>query len=118
MMAPVHEVQAGSHLVEGRMREGVGDMKVQLIQQAYRVAGPADRHRGDGKQVLEDQVPADEPRHAFTEGDIRIGIGAAGHRDHRGKFRVAKPRERTTDAGDDEREGQRRTGVLGGSYAC
>ena len=92
-------------------------MYVQLLQQAHRVAGPSHRDCCDRKEVLEDQVPADEPGDTLPEGGVRVGVRAAGHRDHRGEFRVAKASKQATDAGEYERQRERGTCVLGGGHA-
>src|SRR6202034_1652081 len=90
---------------------------VQLIEQAYRVARPSDRHRRDGEQVLEHQVPADEPGDPFAEGGVRVGVRAPRRRYHRGELSVAQACEGAADARDDEGERQGGTGVIGGGGA-
>ena len=112
--AGAHQVQRVRALIEWRVRKRGRDVDVHLLQEADRVARPADRDGGDRKQVLQDQVPADEPGDALAERRVRVGVGAAGDRDHRGEFRVAQSGERAAEAGDDERQRQRRSGVLGG----
>ncbi len=53
----------------------------------------------------------------FAERRVGIGVGAAGDRDHRGELGVAEARERAAEAGDQERDDQRRAGVVGGGRA-
>src|SRR6266446_10241796 len=55
------QVQRVRALIERCVRERGGDVKVQLIEQAHHITGPADRHGRHRKQVFEDQIPADEP---------------------------------------------------------
>ena len=83
-------------------------------EDALEVAAPADRdgHRPDG--VLEDQVPADHPGEDLAERRVRVGIGAAGDRDHRRELRVAERGEAAGEAGDDVGEHDGRAGLVGG----
>ena len=104
-------------LIDWRVRQRGGHVDVQLLEQADGVTRPADRHGRDRKQVLEHQVPADEPGDALAERGIGVGVGAAGHRDHRGELRVAQAGERAADSRDNERQRQGRAGVVGGRDA-
>jgi hypothetical protein len=61
----------------------VRQVETQLFDQADHVSRPADGDRTRREQVFEDQVPADEPGDAFAERCVRVGIRAAGDRDHR-----------------------------------
>ena len=49
---------------------------------------------------------------------VRVGVGAAGLRDHRGQLGVAQRREPADDAEQDEREDQRRTGAVADDLAA
>ena len=53
----------------------------------------------------------------FAERRVRVRVGAAGDRDHRGELGVAQAGEDAADAGDDERQDDRGAGVLGGGEA-
>ena len=45
--------------------------------------------------VFQDQVPPDDPGEDFAQGRVRVGIGAAGDRNHGGQLGVAQaPRSR------------------------
>ena len=48
-------------LVEGRVGEGGGQMDVELLEQAQDITRPSGRDRRNCKQILENEVPADEP---------------------------------------------------------
>ena len=50
-------------------------------------------------QVLEDEVPTDDPRDELAHRGVRVGVGAASDGDHRGHLRVAKAREGRRDGG-------------------
>ena len=62
------------------------------------VAAPADRDRHRPDRVLEDQVPADHPGEDLAERRVRVGVGAAGDRNHRGELRVAERGEAAGEA--------------------
>ena len=68
------------------------------------VARPADGDGRGGEQVLEQQVPADEPGQEGPEGRVGVGVGRAGGRDHRGQLRVAERGQPGGDPGEDERD--------------
>ena len=63
---------------------------VEDVQQFNEVIRPARRNRAGAHGVLEGQIPANDPREDFAERRVRIGIGAACERNHRGKLRVAE----------------------------
>ena len=56
------------------------------------VAAPGDRDRDVADRVLEDQIPADDPRDELAERRVRVRVGAAGLRNHRGELGVAERR--------------------------
>ncbi|KAG1393892.1 hypothetical protein G6F59_014274 [Rhizopus arrhizus] len=60
---------------------------------------------------------ADEPGRELAEGGIGIGVGAAGHRHHRGELGVGQCAEGAADGGQHERQHDRRAGVVGGGLA-
>ena len=82
-------------------------------QHAVGVLAPRDRHGRGANGVFEHQVPADHPRHQLPHRRVGIGVGAAGDRDHRGKFGVAQSGECATHGGEQERERDRWSGPLG-----
>ena len=57
------------------------------------------------------QAPADDPGEKFAERRIGVGIGAARDRNLARDLGVAERGERADDAGDDERDRQRRAGA-------
>ena len=75
------------------------------------VAGEAGRQRRRADRELQGEVPADDPRDQLAEGRVAERVGAAGHRHRRGELRVAERRERAGEAGDRERDRDRRAGV-------
>ena len=112
-----HDLEVARPLGERRVRQCVRQVHAELLDEAHDVAGPADRDRGRGEQVLEDQVPADEPGDEFAERGVRIRVSAARHGDHRGELRVAESGERAAEAGDQERHDERGSGVVRRSRA-
>ena len=80
-------------------------------QQRREVVAPRDRDGDVADRVLENQVPADDPRHQLAERRVGVGVGAAGLRNHRRQLRVAERRQRAGAAEQDEREDQRRSGA-------
>ena len=63
-------------------------------KESVEVAGNADRDDGDDCDVLQQEVPADEPSDDLAKGNIAIGIGGSGAGDHAGEFRIGKCRGR------------------------
>ena len=82
-----------------------------VAQQRVQVAAPAHGHDRDREAVLEDQVPADDPGHELAERGVGVRVGAAGDRDHRRQLGVGEGREHAGDAGEGEREDDRRPGL-------
>ena len=82
-----------------------------VVQERDDVARPADAHGRRGDEILENEVPADDPGDELAHRRVRVRVRAAGDRDHRRHLGVAEPRERRRDAGHDEREGDRGPGV-------
>src|SRR5262249_39225466 len=83
-------------------------------EQAHNVGRPPDRHGTDRKRVFEHEIPADEPGHELPERCVRIGVGAAGHGDHRSQLGVAERREGARTTREQERHHERRSRGVGG----
>ena len=77
------------------------------------VLAPCDGDCCGADGVLEDEIPTDDPRDELTHRHVRVRVRAAGDRNHRRELGIAQARERAADAGDDEREGDRRAGAFG-----
>src|SRR5438876_6995697 len=71
--------------------------------------------RADG--VLEDQVPADDPRKQLTKSCVRVGIGRARDRYHRRELRVTKRREYAYYSRQHDREHERWPSPVVSSHA-
>jgi hypothetical protein len=109
--------------LEGRIGRGEQHLAISVHQprgqgdtgareEGDEVAAPGD---GDGNVphgVLEDQVPADDPRDDLAERGVGVRIGAPGLRDHRRQLGVAERREGAHAAEQDERDDERRTGAV------
>ena len=61
-----------------------------MPMKSLEVLRPAVGDGGGGDGVFEDEVPADDPGEHLAQRDIGVGVGGAGHRRHRGEFRVAQ----------------------------
>ena len=105
-------IGAGAAIERGLRQRG-RQMQAELRQQTRHVARPPDRDGSDRKGVLQNQVPADEPGKDLAERGMCVGVRAPRHRNHRGELRVTECHERAAAAGDDEREHQRRAGLVG-----
>jgi hypothetical protein len=87
------------------------------IEEADHVAGPTDGHGRRAQGVLQDKVPTDDPGEDLAQGRIGVGVSASRDRDERGELGIAQTGEGAGQAGQHERERDRRTGVLGRGMA-
>ena len=90
-----------------------GIRRPNAFEHLVEVLAPRDRDRGCADGVLEHQVPADDPRDQLAHRRVGVGVGAARDRDHRRELGVAQSGEGAAEAGDDEGQGDRRTGAVG-----
>ena len=81
-----------------RMTPLVRDVHPDEFERLVEILAPRNRHGRSTHGILEDQVPADDPGDELAHRGVRIGVRAAGDRDHRGEFGVAKPGEGTANA--------------------
>ncbi len=89
-------------------------MYANLLHESREVSGPSHGDGGGAEEILEDQVPADDPGNKFTERRIAVRIGAPGDRDHAREFGVAQAREKASESGYNEGEDDCRSGVRRG----
>ena len=76
------------------------------------MAGPADRDGRRAEGVLEDEIPADDPRDELAERRVPVSVRGAGDR-HRGReLRVAQAGKGARESREQHRQHDRRTGVL------
>ena len=80
-------------------------------QQLLEVARPRDGDGDVADGVLDDQVPADDPRDQLAERGVGVGVGRSGDRHHRRELGVAERREAAGDGREHEREHERRAGA-------
>ncbi len=106
-----HEVVRSNHS-KRRLRILIRNVQAELVQERSEVSAPADRHRRGAEQILEDQIPADDPGDELAERRVAVGVRAAGDRDHRRELGVAESGEQTAETGEDERVDDGRSGVL------
>ena len=106
----------GDPIKRGR-RVGVGNLDAEAFEEAFEVAGPADRDGHSADAVFEDEVPADDPSHQFAERGVGVSVGAAGDRDSGGHLGVAQASEGAGDGADDKGEDDRWASVRGGGVA-
>src|SRR5258708_31629294 len=81
-------------------------------EQLVEVLAPGDRDGGRTDRILETEIPADDPRDQLAHRRVRVRVGAAGDRDHRGELGVAQAGERAPDPGPEKSEPDRRTAAL------
>ncbi len=96
---------------ERRSGESGGNDDAEILEEAHDVARPADRDRGRAERIFQDQVPADDPGDEFAHRRISISIGAAGDRNGRSHFRIAKPGKGADDGAKHEGQSDRRPGI-------
>ena len=84
-----HQSDAGHHL-ERRAGDQCRKRDMQFGKEGGHIARPANGDGRGGKQIFQDQGPADQPGGEFPHGGIGVGIGAARHRDQRGEFGIAQ----------------------------
>ena len=63
-------------------------------EHVLKVIGERRRGRREREAVLEDQVPADDPRDELAERRVGVGVRAARHRNHRRRTRRSRARRR------------------------
>ena len=83
----------------------------EAVEQEGDVLRDADRHDGDDRGVLQQQVPADEPAHGLTQDRVAVGVRRPRARDQPAELGVRQRRARARDPGDEERHRDRRPGV-------
>ena len=110
----VHDaVRAGGGRLEWRMRPCIWNAPAKPVKDPIGVLTPRDGDRCGAQRIFEDQIPADYPRDELAHRRVRVRVGAACHRDHRGEFGVAETRKRTANTGNHEGEHDRRTRAIG-----
>jgi hypothetical protein len=80
-----------------------------VVEQRFEVVAPRDGDRDVADGVLEDQIPADDPRNEFAERRIGVRVCAARLRNHRSQLGVAQPGEPAARAKENERDDERGT---------
>ena len=102
------------HRVVGPGSQRVRKSPADAGQEAIGITGPTHGHGAGGDRVFEDQRPADHPGDDFAEHGIRVGVGGAGDRHHRGDLGVDQCGQRADGAGDDEAVHHARAGLFSG----
>ena len=87
------------------------EVDVEATEQRCEVVPPRDRDRHVPNRVLQNQVPADDPRHQLAEGCVGVRIGAPRLGNHRRQLGVTQPGEGARDAQQQEGEHKRGTGA-------
>ena len=90
-------------------------MASHIFDERADVARPTYANRGGTDQILEDQIPTDDPRDELAHGGVRVRVGAACDGNHGRHLRVAKPGKGRRDGCDGERKGDGRPCVDRGS---
>ena len=108
--------RGGDQIVLVAVREA-RDGDAGLVHHVREVRRPADGDRTGSESQLEDQVPADDPGDQLAEARVRERVRRAGHRHGAGELRVAQRGEGADDAGEDEGQGDGRSGLGTGRFA-
>ena len=74
------------------------------VQQSHHVRREPHAHAHVRERILEDQVPADDPRDQLAHRRVGVGVRRPRNRDHRRQLRVAEPRERAHDRHQHQRQ--------------
>ena len=98
--------------LERRVGQDGGYVNAAVPHHAHEIARPAHRYGGGGEQIFDDQVPGDQPGHELAEGGVGVGVGRAGHRDHRRQLGVAQGRQGADEAAENVGDDDGRSGVL------
>ena len=101
-----HQVRAGSIDELRRQRNP------QALEELNDIGAPARSHCGGTESVLQDQVPADDPREDFTQRGIAVRVRRSGDRNQRRELRIAQAGKHAADSRKDKREDDCRTGIL------
>ncbi|MNV36210.1 hypothetical protein D3C71_1276790 [compost metagenome] len=91
-------------------------MDVEAIKQSLKISGPAAGDRRRSYAIFQHKVPAEHPGQKLSECHIAVGVGTPRHRNAGSEFRVAESGQGTGQSGDNEREYERRSSVLGGGH--
>ena len=84
-------------------------MQAEAFQQLVEIARPAGGHGRRLQRVLQNQIPTDHEGDQLAERQIRVRIGGAGNRCHRGELRIAQARKAAADGGEQEGHAQCRS---------
>jgi hypothetical protein len=74
----------------------------EAVEERLEIARDPDCDHGHDGDVLQEQVPADEPPDDLTERDVAVRVRRASSRDHAGKLGVGQSGGRRSQAGDEE----------------
>ena len=73
-----------------------------IMDKGSKIVGPTDRDGHVADCILENQIPADDPRDQLSQRRIRIGVSRAGDRHHRRHFSVTERSKGADDGRDPE----------------
>jgi len=100
-------------LVDPRGRDKAGrQVDPEVVEEPDCIARPPDRHRRRAEEILQDQVPADDPGQELPACRVGVGVGTPGDRDHRGVFGIAEPGKERGQTRNDQGEDQGRSRVF------
>ena len=94
---------------ESRGKPSRVQVQTHPVQQVHYVGSETHAHTHVAEGVLQDQVPADDPRNQFAKRRVRIGVGRPRNRNHAAQFGVAKPGEAADNRHQDHRHRESRT---------
>jgi hypothetical protein len=90
------------------------DDDAEVLEERDHVSRPAYRDGGGREEVLQNQVPPDDPGEELAQRRVAVGVGRPGNRNHGREFGVAQSGEGAGGTGEDEGNHDPRAGVVGG----
>ena len=95
-----------------RRSESGWNHHAEILQEGDDVARPTDGDGGGRKQILKNQVPANDPGHELPQRGVAVSVGGPGYGNHGRELGITKPSEGASHPRQHEREDNRRTGVF------
>lgn len=98
--------------IVGQVVEALWHFAAKAAHERHQVGRPAARDGRGREDVLEEQIPADNPRHELAHRQVRVQVGGASKRETRGKLGVREAGEDARESRDEEGNGNLLRGGL------
>ena len=99
---------------ERRLHERFWQIDADTMEEGTEVPRPPDSNCRRAEEILEHEIPSNDPRDELAERRVAIGVRASGNWNHRRELRVAQTGEEAAGSGEDERVDDRGPGVQRG----